>query len=64
MINYIVSECSKLAQKEYDKAWQGRKDDPLGIVQKLKFDHTTKCLMHKPESVLENLMQKMSGILR
>ena len=32
----------------------GAEGDPLGIVQKLKFDHTTKLFLHKPESILDN----------
>ena len=31
MINHIISECSKLAQKEY----MGRQGDPLGNVQEI-----------------------------
>ena len=37
-INHIVSECSKLAGKEYKtKHDRGKKDDPLGIVQETEF---------------------------
>ena len=34
--------------------WEGK-----GSTGKLKFDHITKCYMHKPESVLENETQKI-----
>ena len=37
-----------------DVAWLGGKGEPLGIVQKLKFDHTNKWHQLKPESVLKN----------
>ena len=34
-INHIISECSKLTQKEY-KAWLGGQDDPLVDVQEIE----------------------------
>ena len=54
-INHIISECSKLAQKEY-KVWH----DWVGKVihlekcRKFQFDHTNKWYMHNPAPVLEN----------
>ena len=39
-INHIISECSKLAQKEY------KQGDPLENVQEFRFDHTNKCYVH------------------
>ena len=54
-INHIISECSKLAQKEYKC-----KHDGVGkvihweICKKFKFDHTSKWYMHNPAPVLEN----------
>ena len=36
-INHVISESSKLAQK-----YQSVESNPLGVVQKLKFDHTNK----------------------
>ena len=48
-INHIISECSKLAQKEYKT-----RHDCVGKVihwemgKKFKFDHTNKWYMHKP----------------
>ena len=56
-INHIVSECSKLAQKEYKARhdWVG-KVIHWEICQKFKFDHTN---MHNPESVLENDTHKL-----
>ena len=59
-INYIISECSKLAQKEY-KA----RHDCVGKVihwemcKKFKFDHTNKWYMHNPVPVLENDTHKL-----
>ena len=60
MINHIISECSKLAQKEYKirHNWVG-KVIHWELYKKLKFDHTTKPHMHKPESVLENVTHKI-----
>ena len=55
IINHKINECSKLAQKEYKT-----KHDRVGKVihwemcKKFKFDHTNKCYMHNPASVLEN----------
>ena len=54
-INHIISECSKLVQKEY-KTWH----DWVGKVihremsKKFNFDHTNKWYMHNPAPVLEN----------
>ena len=54
-INHIISECSKLAQKEY-KA----RHDSVGkgihweMCKKFKFDHANKWYMHNPAPVLEN----------
>ena len=59
-INYIISECSKLAEKEYET-----RQDLVGKVihwelyNKFKFDHTNKWYMHNSESVLENEMHKL-----
>ena len=54
-VNHMISEYSKSAQKEY-KAWYDwvGKGIHLELCKKLKFDHSTKRYMHKPESVLEN----------
>ena len=59
-INYIISECNKLAQKEYktihdlvSKVTHGE------LCKKLKFDHMNKWYMHNPESVLENETHKL-----
>ena len=60
IINHIISECSKLAQKEY-KA----RHDWVGTVihwemwKKLKFDHTNKWYMQNPAPVLENDTHKL-----
>ena len=59
-ITHIISECSKLAQKEY-KAWH----DWVGKVihwemcKKFKFDHTNKWYMHNPVPVLESDTHKL-----
>ena len=60
MINHIISERSKLAQKEYKTRhdWVG-KVIHKEVSKKLKFDHTTKQYMHKPDSVLDNQMRKI-----
>ena len=52
-INHIISECSKLAQKEYKTRhdWVG-KVVHWEMCKKFKFDHTNKWYMHKPEPVL------------
>ena len=51
----MISECSKLAQKEYktrhdwvDKVIQWE------LCKKLKFDYTNKWYMHNPASILKN----------
>ena len=52
-INHIISECSKLAQKEY-KARYDRvgKVTHLEMCKKFKFDHANKWYMHNPAPVL------------
>ena len=58
-INHI-SECSKLAEKEYKT-----RHDKVGkvihweVCKKLKFDHTNKWYMHNPAPVLENDTHKL-----
>ena len=59
-INHIVSECSKLAQKEY----KARHDWVSKVIhwemcKKFKFDHANKWYMHNPAPVLENDMHKL-----
>ena len=60
MINHIISECSKLAQKEYKARhdWVG-KVVHWEMCRKFQFDHTNKWYMHKPASVLENDTHKL-----
>ena len=54
-INYIISKCSKLAQKECKTRYDWvRKVIPLELCKRLEFYHNTKYYMHKSESVLEN----------
>ena len=59
-INHIISECSKLVQKEYKARhdWVG-KVIHWGMCKKLKFDHTNKWYMHNPAPVLENDTHKL-----
>ena len=59
-INHIISECSKLAQKECKTRhdWVG-KVIHWEMCKKLKFDHTNKWYMHNPASVLENDTHKL-----
>ena len=54
-INHIISECSKLTQKEYETRhdWVG-KVISWEMCKKLKFDHTNKWYMNNPVPVLEN----------
>ena len=59
-INHIISECSKLAQKEYKARhdWVG-KVIHWEMCTKFKFDHTNKWYMHNPAPVLENDSHKL-----
>ena len=59
-INYIISECSKLAQKEYKAShdWVS-KVAHWEICRKFQFDHTNKWYLHNPAPVLENDTQKL-----
>ena len=59
-INYIISECSKLVQKEY----KTRHDWVSKVIhwemcKKFEFDHTNKWYMHNPAPVQENNTQKL-----
>ena len=59
-INHIISECSKLAQKEYKTRhdWVG-KVIHWEMYKKLKFDHTNKCYTHNSASVQEKDTHKL-----
>ena len=59
-INHIISECSKLAHKEYKTRhdWVG-KVIHFEMCKKFKFDHTNKCYMHNPASFLDNDTHKL-----
>ena len=59
-INHIISECSKLAQREYKTRhdWEGKVIHG-GLYKKFKFGHTNKWYMYNPESVLENETHKL-----
>ena len=54
-INHILTECSKLAQKEYKTRhdWV-EKVIPWEMCKKSKFDHTNKWYMNNPAWFLEN----------
>ena len=56
----MISECSKLVQKEYKTRhdWVG-KVIHWELCKKLKFDHAKKWYMHNPASVLENGTHKL-----
>ena len=58
--NHIISECSKLAQREYKTRhdWVG-KGIHWELCKKFKFDHVNKCYMHNPEPFLENKTEKI-----
>ena len=60
MINHIISECSKLAQKEYKARhdWVS-KVIPWEMCRKFQFDHTNKWYMHNAAPVLENDTHKL-----
>ena len=59
-INHIISECSKLAQKEYETRydWVG-KVSHWEMCKQFEFDHTNKWYMHNPLAVLENNTHKL-----
>ena len=58
--NHIISECSKLAKKEYKARhdWVG-KVVHWEMYKKLKFDHANKWYMDNPAPVLENDTHKL-----
>ena len=59
-INHIISECSKLAQKEYKARHNGvGKVIHWEMCKKFKFDHTNKWYMHNPAPVVENDTHKL-----
>ena len=62
MINHIISECSKLAQKEYKTRhdWVG-KVIHWELFKKFKFELANKWYIHNPESVQENEDVKIRG---
>ena len=59
-INHIMSECSKLAQKEYKARhdWVGKMIH-WEMCKKFRFDHTNKWYLHNPALVLENDTHKL-----
>ena len=60
MLNQLISECSKLAQKEYKARYDWvEKVIQWELCKKLKFDLMNKWYMHNPKSVLENELHKL-----
>ena len=59
-ISHIISECRKLAQKEYKTRhdWVG-KVIYWELCKKLKFNHMNKWYMHIPDSALKNETHKL-----
>ena len=59
-INHIISECGKLAQREY-KVWHNWVGKVIHweLCKKFKFDRTNKYYMLNPEFVLENETHKI-----
>ena len=62
-VNHIISECSRLVQKEYKTrhVWVG-KVIHWEMCRKFEFDHTNKWYMHYPAAVLENNTQTPMGL--
>ena len=59
-INHIISECSKLAQKEYKTSHDlVGKVIYLKMCMKFKFDHTDKWYMHNQALIFENNSHKL-----
>ena len=60
LVNDIMSEFQKLAQKECETRYHYlEKLIHWELCKKLKFDHTNKWEINKPESVLENETRKI-----
>ena len=59
-IHHIISECSKLTQKEY-KAWHNWVGKLIHweMCKKFKFDHNNNWYIHHPAPVLENNTHKL-----
>ena len=62
-VNNIISECCKLAQKEYKTRhdWVGKKIH-WELCKRFQFDHINKLYMEKTESILENRCIKLCGV--
>ena len=60
IINHIISECSKLAQREYKTRhdWVG-KVIHWEMSKEFKFNHSNKWCMHNPAAVLKNNTHKL-----
>ena len=60
MVHLIINRCNKLTQKENKTRhnWV-RKVIHWELCKRLKYDHTIKQYMHKPESILENETNKI-----
>ena len=64
IINHLISECSKLSQKEYKARhdWVG-KVIHKEMCKKFKFDHANKWYMHNPAPVLKMTHKNSYGTL-
>ena len=62
-VDYIISECNKLAQKKFKSRyeWVG-KVIYLELCKRLKFDHTDKWYIYKPEYFLGKETHKILKI--
>ena len=59
-INHIISECSKLAGKEYKIKYDWvAKVIHYELCKNFKFDDTNKRHIHNPTSVMENYTHKL-----
>ena len=59
-VNHMISECSKLAQREYKtRHHRFGKVIHWELCKKFKFDHTNKWYMHNPAPVIENNTHKL-----
>ena len=60
LVNHVISECSKLAQKEYKSRhdWVSKMIH-WDMCKKFQLDRTNKWYMHNPAPVLENDTHKL-----
>ena len=59
-INHLISEYSKLAQREYKTKYRWmNKVIHWELIKKFMFDYANKHYMHNPKSIMENEMHKI-----